>query len=222
VPNAPRGLWWKRDGTSSMNFCYFDSVVVMSSSCMVNYGMEVITADKTLLRYIDKMQKANAEDLAFYPLSALEQALGKGRILTVKENGELAGYLWFGAMWTDRPVVIYQACVDYELRRHYLGHAMVRQLIDWVKANGGVGIRCRVASSNESNQFWQAIGFHCFAVDQGGVKRKRDINSYKLDFANEGQGNLVVPSSKSVDLRSYQKDKAAGIAMPSRFSRSHY
>lgn len=182
----------------------------------------IILPDRSFVKYVDYLQKQNAEELAFYPLRALEEALDKRRIITIEENGETAGYLWHGAMWLDRPIVIYQACIDYDLRRQHLGFALVNQLIEVSKAYGAPGIRCRVASSTESNRFWQAIGFYCFDVTPGGVKRKRDINHYRLDFDNLDQGHIIIPSSKATDLRSYNRDKSSGVEMPSRFSRSHY
>jgi hypothetical protein len=69
------------------------------------------------LSYIDKLQRANVDDLAFYPLTTLEKALDTGHIVTCEDNGEAAGYLWFGALRGGHDVTIYQACVDYKRGR---------------------------------------------------------------------------------------------------------
>ena len=173
--------------------------------------------------YIDKLQHENADDLAFYPLSTLQDAMSAGQVLSCYENGEPAGYLWHGPIRHGRDVTIYQACIDYELRRQQLGFGMVRQLIDSARAGGATGIRLRCASSAMSNTFWVTIGFYCTLVSAGGIKRGRSINHYRTDLA----ATLfvlpgVTPSDQAIDLRAYQRMKANGVAMPSRFSRKHY
>ena len=175
------------------------------------------------LSYIDKLQKQNADDLAFYPLDTLNEALEGGQIITGQENGEPAGYLWHGPVRPSHPVVIYQACIDYDMRRRQLGHDMVRQLIEMGKVGGSTAIRLRCASSSESTQFWQAIGFYVTNVTEGGRKRKRDINHFWTDLRPTLLvAPSVTPSTTPINLKQYQQDKRGGIEMPSRFSRNHY
>ena len=40
----------------------------------------------SLITYIDYLQKKNADDLAFYPLTTLEKALEENRVLTCEDN----------------------------------------------------------------------------------------------------------------------------------------
>jgi hypothetical protein len=175
------------------------------------------------LSYIDHLQRLNADDLAFYPLTTLGKALDEGHVIHCTENDEPAGYLWFGALRGGYDVTIYQACVDYTARRRHLGFGMVAQLQAMAKVAGATGIRLKCASSALSNEFWQAAGFHCTAVQPGGRKRARDLNCYRTDI-QPGLFHLpaVEPSSKAIDLTQYNADKRAGLVMPSRFSRSHY
>tara|TARA_Y100000310_G_scaffold180259_1_gene180156 strand:- start:1341 stop:1877 length:537 start_codon:yes stop_codon:yes gene_type:complete len=175
-----------------------------------------------LLSYIDHLQKQNADDLAFYPLTTLEAALEDRRILTCLDNGESAGYLWHGPARTGFDIVIYQACVDYDSRKRDLGFGMVSSLIALGKAAGSNGIRLRCASSSESNEFWQTIGFYCTKVSKGGVKRSREINHWRTDiqvplFSVEP----AVPSTVAIDLKSYQQQKREGVKMPNRWERNH-
>lgn len=175
------------------------------------------------LSYLDKLQRANADDLAFYPLTTLEKALENGHVITCEDNGEAAGYLWFGALRGGYDVTIYQACVDYDSRRRHLGYGMVAKLVALGNAAGCSGIRLKCASSAESNEFWQAAGFICTRVQAGGIKRGRDLNNYRLDlipglFILPG----VVPSERPIDLTAYNRQKRLGVSMPSRFSRTHY
>ena len=175
------------------------------------------------LNYVDKLQRENADDLAFYPLTTIEKAMADGQVIACYENDEPAGYLWFGAMRGGRDVTIYQACVDYDLRRQNLGFGMVADLIQRAKVSGSTGIRLKCASSAESNRFWQAAGFYCTAVTPGGIKRGRDLNHYRTDV----QVPLLLapqvePSAKPINLTRYHELKRSKTAMPSRFSRSHY
>lgn len=176
-----------------------------------------------LLTYIDHLQRQNADDLAFYPLTTLQDAIDSGHVLIVRENDEPAGYLWFGAVRPSMDVIIYQACIDYQARRRSLGWSLVGDLIQLATAGGSSGIRLKCASSADSNAFWQAIGFYCTRVTTGGIKRGRDINHYRTDV----QPTLLVApttlaSERPIDLKPYQAMKRAGITMPSRFSRTHY
>jgi len=176
-----------------------------------------------LITYIDHLQRVNADDLAFYPLTTLEKAIEDRQVVTCEDNGEPAGYLWFGAVRGGRDVTIYQACVDYTARRRSLGWGMVRELIALATTGGATGIRLKCASSAASNEFWQMIGFYCTRVSSGGIKRGRDINHYRTDISMALMVvQTVTPSERPIDLTEYNRRKRAGDSMPSRFSRSHY
>ena len=175
------------------------------------------------LSYMDHLQKQNADDLAFYPLTSLQDALDRGRIISCVDNDEPAGYIWIGPIRAGYDIVIYQACVDYETRRHHLGHGMIHELISLGLARGGNGIRLRCASSSSANQFWQAIGFYCTRVTPSGIKRRREINHWRMDIQVPlFQVNAVIPSTKSIDTSLYDKEKRQGVNMSSRFTRNHY
>jgi len=178
---------------------------------------------KDLLVYVDHLQKQNADDLAFYPITTLEKAIEEQKIITCEDNGETAGYLWFGAVRSGRDTTIYQACVDYDSRRRHLGWDMVRNLISMCCAGGATGIRLRSASSSESNEFWRLIGFYCTNITSGGIKRQRDINHWRTDI----QPTLftvppVIPSTKATSETFYGHIKRSGLSRPSRWSRRHY
>lgn len=182
-----------------------------------------MNTDDAWLTYIDHLQRKNADDLAFYPLSTLEKARESGHVIEYEENGQPGGYLWFGALRSGYDVTIYQACIDYDLRRQYHGFAMLADLVSLARAANCTGVRLKCASSAAANQFWQAAGFYCTRVSQGGVKRAREINHYRTDIqAPLLTVSAVEPSSKAIDLTAYNVAKREGQAMPSRFSRSHY
>jgi ribosomal protein S18 acetylase RimI-like enzyme len=176
-----------------------------------------------LVTYIDHLQKQNLNDLAFYPISTLERAVEERRILTCHDNEECAGYLWHGSVRAGYDVVIYQACVDYDSRRRNLGWEMVGNLIDLCRAGGGSGVRLRCASSSDSNEFWEGIGFYCTKVSQGGIKRGREINHWRTDVhPTLFKVDYVQASTKPMNEASYQRQRRRGVEMPSIFARNHY
>jgi hypothetical protein len=176
-----------------------------------------------LVKYIDHLQKQNGGDLAFYPTAALERAVEERNVITCEDNNDTAGYIWHGPIRSGRDTIIYQACVDYDSRRRHLGWNMVRTIMSMCSAGYSNGIRLRCASSSESNEFWQLIGFYCTNVRAGGIKRNRDINHWRADI----QPTLftvppVTASTKEINYSAYRQKKRDGIAMPSRWSRAHY
>ena len=175
------------------------------------------------LSYVDKLQRQNSDTLAFYPLDTLNAALDAGKVLMCEENGEPAGYLWHGAIRPSRPIVIYQACIDYDLRRQQLGHGMVRQLVELGKTGGATAIRLRCRSSSESTLFWEALGFYVTHISPGGKGRGAEINHFWTDL----RPILLTapkrtPSNTPINWSKYQEAKKRGVKMPSRFSRNHY
>ena len=173
---------------------------------------------------LDRLQKQAAEYVAFLPQQAFERDYAKGRIITVDEGGEPVAYVWHGVIRPGRATTVYQAVVDTDIRRRYVGLALMTELIHAVQAKGGYAITLACASSNDAgNAFWQGIGFYPTAVKDGGIKRARDINLYRMDV----QPTLFLPdsvpiSTKRSDLTEYHRLKAQGVDMPSRFSRTHY
>ncbi len=184
---------------------------------------QVVILSRLPLTYVDKLQRANADDLAFYPLTTLAKAMEDGHVVACEDNGDPAGYLWFGALIGGRDCIIYQAAVDYTSRRRYLGWGMVAELTKLATVAGCTGIRLKCASSAESNAFWQAAGFTCTRVTPGGIKRGRDLNWYRTDIrAGLFTFPEVTPSERPIDLTEYQRIKREGVKLPSRFSRTHY
>mgnify|MGYP005820115773 CR=1 FL=1 len=176
----------------------------------------------TVLTYIDHLQKQNYEDLAFYPLSTLEKALDARQVLTCRDNDELAGYLWHGAVKPFRDIRIFQACVDYDSRKRHLGWGMVSELIEIAKSVNATGIKLRCASNSDANIFWSMIGFYCTNVTKGGIYRQRDINHWRTDIQTPLLTvNTVNPSSKKINTTQYNANKQNRSSV-SPFSRAHY
>ena len=136
--------------------------------------LEIRLATTSDLKYIDHLQKKNAEDLAFYPLSGLEKEIERHRITLAIVNGSSAGYLYYGV--PRESLKIHQACIEYDLRGQWYGAGLVSNLENMCKMKGCMSIRLRCASSLDSNGFWEKMGYKCTSVQPGGGSRMRDIN----------------------------------------------
>ena len=172
------------------------------------------------LSYVDKLQRANALELAFFPLDALRKGLEAGRIIGVTENDEWAGYVWHGALRAHRPVVIYQACIQYDARRRHLGYALIAEVLNRATAAASTGIRLRCASGTDSNLFWSSLGFYCTQITPGGKSRQRDINEWQTDILPGFFHLAIEPSERVMDRRQFYRSlrTAEGSQLLSRFA----
>jgi len=169
--------------------------------------MDIVVSPATLadLLYIDHLQRKNAEELAFYPKQVFEREVQNFRILIAKVNNDHAGYIYHGALGPQ--VKIHQACIQYDLRGQLYGAALVRQLIDLVRAANGSSITLRCGSDIAANGFWKAMGFYCQGVTLGGVRRMRDINNWRIDLQPQLFVTETEPSSKKKDASIWRRNK---------------
>jgi len=136
--------------------------------------LEIRLATTSDLKYIDHLQKKNAEELAFYPTTTFEREVESRRIILAVVNGSPAGYLYHGL--PQQHLKIHQAAIEYDLRGQWYGAGLVSNLENMCRMKGCMSIRLRCASNLDSNGFWQKMGYKCTSVQPGGVRRMRDIN----------------------------------------------
>ena len=168
------------------------------------------------LVYIDHLQRKNAEELAFYPKIVFEREINNQRIVLAEFNGEPCGYLYHGAFSTVCRV--HQACIQYDLRGQLYGATLVRHLIALCEGSQTSAITLRCGSDIAANGFWRAMGFECEAVTQGGVRRMRDINNWRLNLQRELFTFSQEPSTKQKDASIWRKRGEMSI---SSFRRGH-
>jgi hypothetical protein len=170
------------------------------------------------MTYIDYLQRKNAEDLAFYPLSALEREVGNQRIVLAEVNDAPAGYLYHGSL-ASPTLKIHQACIQYDLRGYLYGAALVRWLTELGVASGSTEIALRCGSDIAANGFWQVMGFECVAVTQGGARRMRDINAWRLPLTGQLFSVTAEPSSREKSAKAWANARKDGIGLGSQFKR---
>jgi N-acetylglutamate synthase-like GNAT family acetyltransferase len=167
--------------------------------------MDFTTRSATLadLTYIDHLQRKNAEELAFFPKQVFEREVENQRIILAELNSEPCGYVYHGAFGVI--CRIHQACIQYDLRGQLYGAALVRDLTTRCQSFETATIKLRCGSDIEANKFWQAMGFVCEAVTQGGVRRMRDINHWVLNIQPQLFFFETEPSDKKKDASFWRK-----------------
>jgi len=147
------------------------------------------------IKFIDHLQRKNAEELAFYPKVTFEREIESRRILLARVNGTPAGYLYFGAFGTT--CKIHQACIEYDLRGQLYGSELVKFFISLCQGANVLSVTLRCGSDVRANTFWQLVGFYCEHIGIGGVRRMRDINCWRRDL-QQGLFDpfVVIPSNK--------------------------
>ena len=170
--------------------------------------MDFITRSAQIsdLSYIDHLQRRNAEELAFYPKVVFEREIPIGRVMLAELNGEPCGYLYHGAFGPT--CKIHQACIQYDLRGQLYGAALVRDLIALCNAANTSSITLRCGSDIDANKFWMAMGFYCETITQGGVRRMRDINAWRLNIQPALFEIAISPSDKKKDSSIWRKGKS--------------
>lgn len=157
-------------------------------------------------KFIDHLQKKNAEDLSFYPVGVFEREIENQRILVALVNAEPAGYLYHGAIKLDYPLKIHQACIQYDLRGNWYGAGLCGFLEDLASIGGSRFISLRCGSDISANTFWQNMGYKCVQITPGGIRRMRDINVWQKLLSKDLFGfEEIEPSKKKKDASIWAK-----------------
>jgi hypothetical protein len=168
--------------------------------------LDIRYADSSDLKFIDHLQKKNAEDLSFYPLTVFEREIVNQRVLIALVNNDHAGYLYHGSIKLDCPLKIHQACIQYDLRGNWYGAGLCSFLEDLASIGGSKLISLRCGSDIAANTFWRNMGFDCVQVTPGGVRRMRDINVWVKLIGKDMFGfKSVQPSNKKKDSSIWAK-----------------
>ena len=171
----------------------------------------VVQQHPEMLKYIDALQKKNAEALSFYPMTVFEREQEKGRLFLGILNGEPCGYLYAGAQ-NDKDVKLHQVCIQYDARRRMYG-AMIAAVMEQYAAEGNAtSITLRCGFDLEANNFWESLGYKCIAHQAGGVRRLRTINVWRKWLRTELFETLFIePATGKVDASIWRRHKKTGV-----------
>lgn len=172
-----------------------------------------------LLALMDHLQRHAADQVAFYPRSALQGAIDRDEVRVAFENGEPCGYLWHGPMRPGRDALIYQAVIHYDLRRRLKGTGLVIEVADMADRAGCSGVRCRCRSDVDANDFWHFLGFRVVSIVPSGRRRNTEINVWRRPIEDGFWDDFILPPSRRAAERSSYHRLRQEVTMPSRWAR---
>ena len=185
---------------------------IVSKNAMMdnNHDFIVVTKHPDLVKYVDGLQRKNAEALSFYPKQVFERESEKGRVFLGILNGEPCGYLYVGAQGRD--VKLHQVCIQYDARRRLYGAAIASVMEQYAEDCKATSITLRCGFDLQANDFWSALGYVCIATQPGGVRRMRTINVWRKWLGSELFTYISIePAVGKTDSSLWRKNKATGI-----------
>jgi len=171
----------------------FNCATGISNTLYKKDDLTVRTATEQDQKFIDKLQKDNAQAVGFIQNSIWEKYVFGGErnfvVFICEKNNDMVGYV---LLTPGRKAYSYakiqQIAVREDARRLDYGSALLAVVKDFVNTFNrmGVTLRCRV--DLESNKFWRALGFNLYGVwEKGkvnhvGFKASNDINLWRIDL----------------------------------------
>lgn len=170
----------------------------------------VVQQHPQLLKFIDSLQRKNAEALSFYPTQVFEREQEKGRLFLGLLNGEPCGYMYVGAQGRD--VKCHQICIEYDARRRLYGAAIVAVMEQYAEDGCASSITLRCGFDLDANEFWKSVGYSCIAHQVGGVRRMRTINVWRKQLVPElFETQAIEPAVGIANASLWRKNKETGI-----------
>jgi hypothetical protein len=170
----------------------------------------VVKEHPDMLKYVDALQKKNAEALSFYPKQVFEREQAKGRIFLGLLNGAPCGYMYVGAVGGD--MKCHQVCIQYDARRRLYGAAIVQVMEHYAWEGLSASITLRCGFDLDANDFWKSMGYQVIAHQEGGVRRMRTINVWRKQMSAAHFQTLAIDAAVGVvDASVWRKNKHTGL-----------
>ena len=170
----------------------------------------IVKVHPFLIKYVDALQRKNAEALSFYPKCVFEREAENGRILLGLLNGQPCGYLYVGARGQD--VKCHQVCIQYDARRKLYGAHLVQAMEDYASEGNAYTITLRCGFDLDANTFWAEMGYACIGIQEGGVRRMRKINIWRKVLQVElFKDDIIDPAVGKTDASIWRKNKNTGL-----------
>lgn len=128
-----------------------------------------------------KEERTN-ESLGFSPTQTYQREAEAGKIFVGFLNGQPCGYVYAGAMIPGKDLKVFQACLEFDIRRSLHGTAIIAHVVALATAAGCTGVTLRCGFDLAANAFWEAIGFYVYAYRPGGLRRGRILNCWRTDL----------------------------------------
>ncbi len=170
----------------------------------------ITTRHPLLIKYVDQLQRKNAESLSFYPLQVFERESEKGRVLLGLLNNEPCGYIYVGA--TSLDMKVHQVCIQFDLRRKLYGAQLVGEVENIAVKGECRTITLRCGFDLEANTFWDELGYRCIRIVDGGVRRMRKINIWRKWLqAPLLEPEVLMPAEGKTDASLWRRNKEKGL-----------
>jgi len=170
----------------------------------------IVKEHPEMLKYIDHLQKKNAEALSFYPKQVFEREQNNGRLYLGILNGEPCGYLYVGSSGGD--VKCHQVCIQYDARRKLYGAMLVNALETYANESCSLSVTLRCGFDLDANKFWKEMGYNVIGIKQGGVRRMRKINVWRKYLQPQlFEPIWLEPAQGKTDSSLWRKHKDTGI-----------
>lgn len=130
------------------------------------------------ISFMVHLQKTNSDAIGFVSRLALREHVDYAHVLVALERGQHAAFLLHGAYHRTH-VKIFQACVEYDLRRFHIGWSLVKQLGQEASPHSA-SLYCEVRDTLPARNFWLACGFRLTGGHPGGKRRASWIDHWKL------------------------------------------
>lgn len=178
----------------------------------------VVNDHPDMIKYIDSLQRKNAENLSFYPLQVFEREKKNCRIFLGLLNNQPCGYLYVGSGKQD--VKCHQICIQYDARRKLYGAMLYQTLEQYAINHYSSSITLRCGFDLEANQFWNEMGFNVIKIEDGGIRRRRKINIWRKYIRKQlFEDEILIPSVGKTDSSIWIKNKQVGLI--SQFARKN-
>ena len=170
----------------------------------------VVQQHPDFLTFVDKLQRANAEALSFYPKQVFERELDKSRLFLGLLNGQPCGYIYMGAQ-SDH-VKCHQVCIQYDARLRHYGAALVSAMEEYANEGKATSVSLRCGFDLDANSFWKSLGYECVNIVDGGVRRMRKINVWRKQLRAELFETLALePAIGRTSSTIWRKNKSTGL-----------
>ena len=175
-----------------------------------NDDFVVVKQHTSLLSYVDKLQKENAESLSFYPTQVFEREIEKGRIYLSLLNNQPCGYVYLGSF--KRDVKVHQVCIDYDLRRRHYGMFLIDTIEKDCLDNNSFSISLRCGFDLLANDFWKNLNYKCVNIVDRGIRRNRKINIWRKQIQPELFEDIHIdPAVGKTSSKIWRKNKKTGL-----------
>jgi GNAT superfamily N-acetyltransferase len=136
------------------------------------------------------------ESLGFLPSQTYVREAPLGRIWIGLLRGQPCGFVYAGSLVAGHDARIFQACIEFDLRKSLYGTRLIRSLMEVAQAAGCRGMSLRCGFDLLANEFWNHMGFYVYAYKDGGLRRGRILNLWRSDFTAS-----LIPFERLVPLR---------------------